>query len=114
MTIIMKKKEDYLIFKELTILITDDTLTKEKKSNAQLDKYYLEETSKDVKKLAKQFVGNFKDANKSADNSNSRFDINYKKNVKLTPSSRYKAPRAKIKFHRTKKILNKLYNSTYK
>ena len=113
MTIIMKKKEDYLIFKELTILITDDTLTKEKKSNAQLDKYYLEETSKDVKKLAKQFVGNFKDANKSADNSNSRFDINYKKNVKLTPSSRYKAPRAKIKFHRTKKILNKLYNSTY-
>ena len=113
MTIIMKKKEDYLIFKELTILITDDTLTKEKKSNAQLDKYYLEETSKDVKKLAKQFVGNFKDANKSADNSNSRFDISYKKNVKLTPSSRYKAPRAKIKFHRTKKILNKLYNSTY-
>lgn len=113
MTIIIMKKEDYLIFKELTILITDDTLTKEKKSNAQLDKYYLEETSKDVKKLAKQFVGNFKDANKSADNSNSRFDISYKKNVKLTPSSRYKAPRAKIKFHRTKKILNKLYNSTY-
>ena len=113
MTIIVMKKEDYLIFKELTILITDDTTTKEKKSNAQLDKYYLEETSRDVKKLAKQFVGNFKDANKSADNSNSRFDINYKKNVQLKPTSRYKAPKAKIKFNRTKKVLNKLYNATY-
>ena len=100
MTIIIMKKEDYLIFKELTILITDDTTTKEKKSNAQLDEYYLEETSRDVKKLAKKFVGNFKDANKSADNSNSRFDISYKKNVQFKPSSRYKAPKAKIKFNR--------------
>lgn len=78
--IIVTKKEVYLTFKEFIILITDDTTTtKEKKSNAQLDKYYLEETSKDVKNLAKKFVGNFKDANKSADNSNSRFDISYKK-----------------------------------
>lgn len=102
-----------MIFKELTILITDDTLTKEKKSNAQLDKYYLEETSKDVKYLAKKFVVNFKDTNKTIDKSNSRFDISYKKNVKLTPPSRYKAPRSKIKFSKTKKVLSKLYNATY-
>ena len=111
--IIVTEKEDYSIFKEFTILITDNTSSKESKSNTQLDKYYLEETSKDVKNIAKQFVGNFKNANKTADNSNSRFDISYKKNVQLKQASRYKAPRAKIKFNRTKKVLNKLYNATY-
>ena len=78
-----------------------------------MDKYYLEETSKDVKGLANRFVSNFKNTNNpSTDKKTSHFDISYKKNVKLK-TGRYKAPKAKIKFSRSKKIFQKLYNSTY-
>ena len=78
-----------------------------------MDKYYLEETSKDVKGLANKFVSNFKTtSNDSINDKTSRFDISYKKNTKLK-IKRYKAPRSKVKFNRSKKIFQKIYNSTY-
>ena len=77
-----------------------------------MDKYYLEETSKDVKGLAKQFVSNFKNTSAPTASSPSHFDISYKKAVKIKPS-RYKAPKAKIKFNRTKRFFQKIYNATY-
>ncbi|WP_295153874.1 M23 family metallopeptidase [uncultured Brachyspira sp.] len=75
-----------------------------------MDKYYLEETSKDVKNLARKFVGNFKYSNEPINNS--VFDISYKKNVKLKPSSRYKAPKSR-KFNKSKRVFSKFYNATY-
>ena len=71
-----------------------------------MDKYYLEETSKDVKTLANKFVNNFKTTSNTEADKTSHFDISYKKNTKLK-IKRYKAPRSKVKFNRSKKIFQK-------
>ncbi len=65
-----------------------------------------------MKNIANKFAGNFKSADSPAINHISHFDLAYKKNISFK-TSRYKAPKAKFKFNRSKRLLSKLYNSTY-